>query len=459
MSETAPKTLRARIQVNGKDTGITPVPNPAPKDAPIETLILQARNTIFAEELWQELNREARSFAPVQDNDDCLVCPLTANKTMILELVTLGEPQPPTSSADNDIAEAIYLALHLLLSYSHRGNYRRRTQARKPISPSSMVEPAQTVTLVRGILTRLTYQESIKQLYSLLDPLCLALNKASIPASYTRVPTTSTPPSHLSNAEKTIMTLMERLEARFALSITSSTTLNIQLRTFLSPLCSAFFVSLPNPTDPVVVTAPPFNEGYSSFEALRDYVLQATACALAAGLTPSLVQLPPPPPVNDGEDKMALDSANNNEKETESQKVKEDKKWIQTGQFTLLSNVENQKQLSISVHAERSRDPKVRKPGVSLQLVWDGPRSQIPEDDDEAAGKGRSSSLSLGGEGLVRMGDSEAGKRMMEKSGKRGEKAYVWVAWENEKQNAWGEDEGEVVNSFEDVVKDVEKSS
>lgn len=433
------------------------MPNAAPADAPIESLILQARNTIFAEELWQELNREARSFAPVQDNDDTLICPLTPNKTMILELVTLGEPQPPTTSADNAIAEAIYLALHLLLSYSHRQNYRRRTQARKPISQSSMVEPAQTVTLVRGILARLTYQESIKQLYSLLNPLCLVLNKASIPATYTLVPSNLSPPSQYSNAEKTIMTLIENLQTRFTLSITPQTTLNITLRTIQNPLCSLFYVSLPSPADPLQLTCPPFlavpmisDGGYSSFEALREYVFQAAACALASTLIPSLIT-----PIPDGgEDEMVVDSG---EKEKEMEKVREEK-WIQTGQPTLLSNVDTQKQLSISLSVKKPHisNPKLNKSGVQLQLAWDAPQSNIPEEDGESAGRGRSSSLGLGGEGLVRLGEAEAGKKMMEKSGKRGEKAYVWIAWDGEKEGTWDEGEGEVVRSFEELVKDVE---
>ncbi|KUJ09258.1 uncharacterized protein LY89DRAFT_690314, partial [Mollisia scopiformis] len=354
IAETEPKTLRVRIQVDGEYTGISTIPKAVPEDAPIESLILQARNTVFAEELWQELNREARSLAPIQAKDDTLIYQLSKTKTIVLDLVSLNESRiTSTNDTDKSIAEGLYLALNLLLSYSHRQNYRRRTQPRKPISPQK--EPPPPILLLRGVLTRLAYQESITALHSLLGPLCSVLKDASItpPSSYTLIPNVGKPPSILTNAEKTIMSLISQLEAKVTLSITANTTINITLNTYLNPTNSLFHVSLANPDDPLHLTCPPYTP-YSSFEALRDYIFQATACALASTLIPSLI------PVSNVHSPPANGTT----------KQKEEKDWVQTAQPSLLTNPNTQKQLSISVRAREANRGSIYfgKSGISLDV-------------------------------------------------------------------------------------------
>ncbi|KAF4626798.1 hypothetical protein G7Y89_g11358 [Cudoniella acicularis] len=89
LMSTEPQTLRVRIQVNGSDTGSSSIPKSFPEDSPIESLILQARNTIFSTELWQELNREARILGSynVRSTNDTLILPLSSTKNIVLDLV------------------------------------------------------------------------------------------------------------------------------------------------------------------------------------------------------------------------------------------------------------------------------------------------------------------------------------------------------------------------------------
>ena len=67
VSDPTPKRVLIRIETNGAVTGTLKPERAVPDDAPLEALILRARNTILEEELWQELNREARSLANHED--------------------------------------------------------------------------------------------------------------------------------------------------------------------------------------------------------------------------------------------------------------------------------------------------------------------------------------------------------------------------------------------------------
>ncbi len=56
-----PKRLQVTIYEGDTIAGKSSLPKPAPSDAPLEARVKEARDTIFAVELWHELNREGAS--------------------------------------------------------------------------------------------------------------------------------------------------------------------------------------------------------------------------------------------------------------------------------------------------------------------------------------------------------------------------------------------------------------
>ncbi|TVY54779.1 Mediator of RNA polymerase II transcription subunit, partial [Lachnellula suecica] len=289
LASTDPQCVRVRIQTDGVNTGSSEVPRPAAEDAPIESLILQARNTIFSTELWQELNREARTLGAfdVRSKGDTLTVPLSAEKTIVLDLVPLGDSAPPPPGPDDSIAKGLSLCLHLLLSYSHRQNHRRRTTIPPPISATKRPNPP--YSLLRALITRHSHQKAVTSLHTLLAPLCAVLKSTSL----SPVPTYSithtalqTTIKNFSLAERTILSLTDRLESIITLKLTLETTLTITSRTSQTPIAGTIFNLSLNPESELNATcsAPP---SLPTIQAVEEYVFFATSCALARLYTSS----------------------------------------------------------------------------------------------------------------------------------------------------------------------------
>ncbi|KAH8816820.1 subunit 17 of mediator complex-domain-containing protein [Xylogone sp. PMI_703] len=286
-----PKRLRVRVETEGKETGRTSIPQAVPEDAPIEQLILQARNTIYAEELWQELNREARSIASegVRANGETVTCPLSSTKTMIIDLISLDtKPNIPPSNADNVLADALSLALGLLLSYAHRQSYRRRTQPPPPLSAT--IRPTAPYALLKPIISRLHHEETIQSLHGLLKPICNILKSSAIRPSPAYTLVYSTPPQifpqqynrRFSSAEFTIASLTDRLEAVATLTVLPGMEIQIKFRTNMFPIpVTTYALSLQPDDNPLarICKSPPVVIG---FQDVKDYVLYAVSCALAS---------------------------------------------------------------------------------------------------------------------------------------------------------------------------------
>ena len=287
--------MRVRIRHSSAgdtdDTGSSTLPLPLSDDAPIESVILKARNTIFDAELWQEINREIRSLASygVRADDDIVTYPLTPYKNMVIDLVPLGDSTPCSSQADDKIAEGICLALHLFLSIAHRQKHRRRTQIPPPISNQKLMAPP--YNLLRPLITRMNHQSAVDSVHKLFKPLCAALASAKISPvpTYDVVSTQAAFTKGLSATEIVITSLTDRLESVTTFKVTERTSIIIKSLTTMYAVCStAHFISL-SPESPLNITckAPPHVNHWSKAE---EYVLYATSCALASSFTQSVDQ-------------------------------------------------------------------------------------------------------------------------------------------------------------------------
>jgi mediator of RNA polymerase II transcription subunit 17 len=274
------KVMRVRIRTDGIFTGIASLPSPLGDDASVEAFILQARNAIFEEELYHELEREARTLTNqgVQSISDTVICPISSTQELVLDYVPLEDVDRSSgTSTDDTLAETISLALHLLLSHAHYQNLRRRSKAPPPIS--SQKRPTAPYHLLRPVLTRAHHQTSIAALHSLLKPLCQTLNHASIPSSYTLISKTPNTPIHGTEVATHEITdrLIDRLEVEAQLKLADKITFTIRLRTTVFPFASSHFQ-----VSSTGLEADPAPQALNAFDEVSRYLLFASTCAIAS---------------------------------------------------------------------------------------------------------------------------------------------------------------------------------
>lgn len=282
LSDSTTKAVRIRVRTNGVITGTARLPNQLEEDASIEALILQARNTIFEEELYHELDREARTLTNqgVRSISNTLFCRISPSQEILLDYISVSDADPPQLGAtniDNILAEAFSLALHLLLSYAHHQNLRRRSQPPPPISSAKRSTPP--YSLLRPLLTRVHHQSSLDSVHSVLGAICSMLSAASISVTYTctNEATAKTQATEKPSTLQVLDTLIDQLKGEAQLKIGEETTFTIRFRTMVYPLAATQFQIIASGPD--TAPTPPT---LTSFDEFQQYIYYATACALAS---------------------------------------------------------------------------------------------------------------------------------------------------------------------------------
>jgi hypothetical protein len=304
-ADAAPKRVRIRIQTNGATTGESSTFESIQNPSSIESSILLARNTIFEEELWQELNREARTLANqgVRVIGDEVVCGMNSKKRIVLDLQAAEDNELQKEARgqndDDTVAEMISLSLRLLLSFAHRQNHHGRSQLPPPIT--NRPSPRTPYSLLRPVIMRLHHEAVVSSLMSLLTPLSRALISMGVCDSAHTMNTasvTSTREAKLKSVknppplpEQIIDALISHLSAEVTIPLTQppfpSQSLTIQLLTPLSSLETRFRVIVTGPLT-ISCKSPP---NPSSVDEVKSYILWATACALAGAFVEAEEQL------------------------------------------------------------------------------------------------------------------------------------------------------------------------
>ena len=149
-------------------------------EMPIERQILQARNSIFDEELHSELHREARNLVNqgVQCFGDTIQLPYKGDKHLEIDLIDPDQDPVPPSQEDDNIATAISLALRILLSHAHRQNLHRRSQPPPPIADSKRPRPIYPI--LKPIIENIRHRSDVQTIKECLSELTTSLSRASL---------------------------------------------------------------------------------------------------------------------------------------------------------------------------------------------------------------------------------------------------------------------------------------
>lgn len=226
----------------------------------IEHRILQARDSVFEEELFHELVREARSMASsgVTTRQNLIQVPASEDLEILLDLVdaddeTLDADEDSTAT-DKILADGLAHSMRILLAYAHRQNLRRRTQVPPPLTSKKRTTPE--YHLLRPALAYFQHLAQLRQLESFISDIYGVLRSSglNIPELTTKTFTNGPPPPSLSSA-----TPLEALVQKFLMPIesvlrgnlsTPDTFFSVKIRTNLSapPFSTYYDVSLNFPT-------------------------------------------------------------------------------------------------------------------------------------------------------------------------------------------------------------------
>lgn len=259
-------------------------------DASLEARVLEARNTIFSQELWHELTREARTLAAydVRLDGARLTCKTDRASAITVELLPLASC--PAAAADglpdNGTAEAVSTSLHVLLSYAHRYNELVRTRPMPPHVPRS--RGPQMYALLRPVIARFTSRRSVGACTRLVGGLARALRSAGFAQSAftlrtprarpAAAPGAAGAPNQPSAAQALVRSMLQLPEFAVDLDVLPGASVGVRARTLLFPVVATFYhVVVPRHSGLVA----PSPDGYADLAALSDYLDTAVAHALA----------------------------------------------------------------------------------------------------------------------------------------------------------------------------------
>jgi mediator of RNA polymerase II transcription subunit 17 len=214
------------------------------ENMPIEQQILQARNAIFDEELHSELHREARNLVNqgVRCIGDFIQVPYEADKHLEIDLLDHEKGLLGASQNENTIANAIAIALRILLSHAHRQNLHQRSQPPPPITDSKRPRPIYSI--LKPIIENIRHRSDVRSLRDRLSNLTTTLKQAGLPLDIDHTATTlNIPPSlSLTRKDEALVTdsLLNALTSPLRTSInmklpSRQTSLNIDVHTNLFP--------------------------------------------------------------------------------------------------------------------------------------------------------------------------------------------------------------------------------
>ncbi len=304
-----PVVVHVTVVREGLSCGTSSPPySPISDEAAIDQQILQARNTLYEEELFHELGREGRLLANqgATMSSMRINIPMDGQTHLQIELVDLkNEPSTDISGPDQQLAEGIAIALRILLSHTHQQNLRQRSQPPPPMTLKSRIVPE--YPLIRPILTHLQHRSHLRSLNTLLERLTLIFCNAGVPFTLESSSTspaldpqalldngkpslTTTTPTHL------LSTLTKPLTTTTTITLPTRLTLHIKTHVNLQPpiFGTEYSFSPPTITYPSTTITLPRLSSHADLEKLLCHILTLDLVALIAStpVSPSPPSLP-----------------------------------------------------------------------------------------------------------------------------------------------------------------------
>ncbi|PSR90726.1 subunit 17 of mediator complex-domain-containing protein [Coniella lustricola] len=251
------KRLRVTLEERGKIVGRSALPEPLPQDAPLEDRVLEARNTIFAQELWHELDREGRLFPAygISIEEGVLSYTYAEQSKVVIQLepLTRSPDQEPVRPLPGDHhAEALSAILHQMLTYAHRVNNSKRSRS-NPRNRKAATR-SQPYQLVRPLLAYTKHGILVNEATNFISGLVTILQSAGFSTAMFKLTESPIAPdfatANHSIPEALITYLLRPLECQFEVNITPDVRILIHCRTAMRSAILPTFHIYPLPIAP-----------------------------------------------------------------------------------------------------------------------------------------------------------------------------------------------------------------
>lgn len=185
-----PKSLRVTVHRDGRVTGRSRTTSTTSGDEmSLEGRIRHARNSLFDEELYHEMECEGRSMLSmgVRIHGSTIHIPSGSQGSECTYHFDLISPEDEDVSAispttgDDHVAQALSYVVRLLLCQAHRARVKRRTQIPPPLSERR--EETSVMPILRPIMSLMLHRSSLDVLNSYLDHISKLLDVAGIALS------------------------------------------------------------------------------------------------------------------------------------------------------------------------------------------------------------------------------------------------------------------------------------
>ncbi|KAB8211599.1 mediator of RNA polymerase II transcription subunit 17 [Aspergillus parasiticus] len=257
------RTVRVRVRSRGQITGCSKNRPGSDNTESIESRILQARDTVYEEELFHELVREARILGSqgVTTRQNLVQFPVSEEQEVLLDLIDDDQMSPEDDVVSSNehavVADALAHAIRILLAYAHRQNLHRRTQLPTPLTPKRRQTPE--YQLLRPVMAYLQHSSHVRWLESLLNDMNQILKSAGITCDFTATPFSSLSLRRTSNGLPKVEALVQEFllpyESTFSAQlVTPQSSFRVKVRTNATtpPLGTHYEISVNMPQYPDV---------------------------------------------------------------------------------------------------------------------------------------------------------------------------------------------------------------
>lgn len=220
----------------------------SPMAESVEAEILNARNSIFDEELHHEIHREARNLVNqgVRCVGTSVLIPFESNKQLEIDLVS-AEDNGLDNAAEDDVkssrmVENATLVLRILLSYVHRQNLRSRSK--KPPALRESKPPRPLYPILKPVVEYLQHRSQVRALQTCLAEVRATIEKAGLSltvgtpeSSYdiASISAVATKSKDSSKVEALVQQLTSPVHSTMAINIIDGfTVINLDIQTTLS---------------------------------------------------------------------------------------------------------------------------------------------------------------------------------------------------------------------------------
>ena len=261
------------------------------EDDSIEEQILQARNSLFDEELHAELHREARNLANqgVICNGDIIQLPYESDKFIQVDLIDIDDIA--SEGLQDPISTGIDIALHILLSHAHRQNLRRRSAPPPPLQDGRRPRPVYQI--LKPIIEHLQHRSNIQSCNNFIANLTKTLATGDLVLALQQDTSSWNIPDNLTNpsaTENLIQSLISPPRCSLTLSPPSKQSLHkIDILTNLFPptFGTAYHYTIESPKPESMTAILPSTISLPSVSELQAHILHVLTVDLVDHITSS----------------------------------------------------------------------------------------------------------------------------------------------------------------------------